>query len=56
MRTFDGGIYKTSKEALKAVFGYDSFRPGQESVINAVLEGRDILAVMHTGAGKSLCY
>ena len=56
MRTFDGGIYKTSKEALKAVFGYDSFRPGQEAVINAVLEGRDILAVMPTGAGKSLCY
>jgi len=56
MRTFDRGIYKTSKEALKAVFGYDSFRPGQESVINAVLEGRDILAVMPTGAGKSLCY
>lgn len=56
MRTFDGGIYKTSKEALKAVFGYDSFRQGQESVINSVLEGRDILAVMPTGAGKSLCY
>ncbi|EGG92648.1 ATP-dependent DNA helicase RecQ [Lachnospiraceae oral taxon 107 str. F0167] len=56
MRTFDGGIYKTSKEALKAVFGYDSFRQGQESVINAILEGRDILAVMPTGAGKSLCY
>lgn len=56
MRTFDGGIYKTPKEALKAVFGYDSFRQGQESVINAVLEGRDILAVMPTGAGKSLCY
>ena len=56
MRTLDGGIYKTSKEALKALFGYDSFRPGQESVINAVLEGRDILAVMPTGAGKSLCY
>lgn len=52
----DSGIYKTPKEALKAVFGYDSFRPGQESVINAVLEGRDILAVMPTGAGKSLCY
>ena len=56
MSTFDGGIYKTPKEALKAVFGYDSFRPGQEAVINAVLEGRDILAVMPTGAGKSLCY
>lgn len=52
----DSGIYKTPKEALKAVFGYDSFRPGQESVINAILDGRDILAVMPTGAGKSLCY
>ena len=52
----DSGIYKTPKEAFKAVFGYDSFRPGQEAVINAILEGRDILAVMPTGAGKSLCY
>lgn len=52
----DSGIYKTPKEALKAVFGYDSFRLGQEAVINAILEGRDILAVMPTGAGKSLCY
>ena len=52
----DSGIYKTPKEALKAVFGYDSFRPGQEAVINAILNGRDILAVMPTGAGKSLCY
>ena len=52
----DSGIYKNPKEALKAVFGYDSFRPGQEAVINAILEGRDILAVMPTGAGKSLCY
>ena len=52
----DSGIYKTPKEALKAVFGYDSFRPGQEAVINAILDGRGILAVMPTGAGKSLCY
>jgi len=52
----DSGIYKNPKEALKAVFGYDSFRQGQEAVINAILEGRDILAVMPTGAGKSLCY
>ena len=56
MRISDSGIYKTPKEALKAVFGYDSFRQGQESVINAVLDGRDILTVMPTGAGKSLCY
>jgi ATP-dependent DNA helicase RecQ len=41
---------------LREVFGFDSFRPGQESVIRAVLEGRDTLAVMSTGGGKSLCY
>ncbi|MBL8966393.1 MAG: DNA helicase RecQ [Spirochaetaceae bacterium] len=41
---------------LKRVFGYDEFRPNQESVIEAVLAGRDVLAVMPTGGGKSLCY
>ncbi|MDR3673309.1 MAG: ATP-dependent DNA helicase [Holophaga sp.] len=44
------------KARLKAVFGFDTFRPGQEAVIQAVLAGRDCLAVMPTGAGKSLTY
>jgi ATP-dependent DNA helicase RecQ len=44
------------RERLKAVFGFESFRPGQEEVIRTVLAGRDCLAVMPTGAGKSLTY
>ena len=45
-----------AREALRRCFGYDGFRPGQEGVIEALLSGRDALAVMPTGAGKSLCY
>ena len=45
-----------SIETLKYYFGYDSFRDGQENIINAILSGRDILAIMPTGAGKSICY
>jgi len=43
-------------EALKKYFGYDTFREGQEKLIDAILEGRDALGIMPTGAGKSLCY
>src|SRR5205809_6371991 len=43
-------------EVLAARFGFDSFRPGQEQVVDALLAGRSALAVFPTGAGKSLCY
>ncbi|MCL2224884.1 MAG: DNA helicase RecQ [Defluviitaleaceae bacterium] len=45
-----------SHEILKKYFGYDEFRGGQDEIINAVVEGRDVMGVMPTGAGKSLCY
>ncbi len=45
-----------AKEALKIYFGYDSFREGQENIIESILAGRDVLAIMPTGAGKSICY
>ena len=48
--------YGTPEEALKALFGYAAFRPGQKEVIDNILSGRDVFAVMPTGAGKSVCY
>lgn len=45
-----------ARRVLRDVFGFDSFRPGQEPVIDALLNGQNVLAVMPTGAGKSLCY
>ncbi len=45
-----------AQQVLRDVFGYSSFRPGQAEVVQAVLSGRDTLAVMPTGAGKSLCF
>ena len=51
---------KTKKEekyeVLKKYFGYDNYRTGQELLIDAVLDGRDVLGIMPTGAGKSICY
>ena len=46
----------TQYEILKHYFGYDTFRDGQDVLIQSILEGRDVLGVMPTGAGKSLCY
>ena len=43
-------------EILKRYFGYDAFRTGQEELVDALISGRDVLGIMPTGAGKSLCY
>src|SRR5437870_3660573 len=46
----------TAQQALRTTFGFESFRPGQGEIIETLLGGRDVLAVMPTGSGKSLCY
>src|SRR5215210_6584346 len=43
-------------EALREVFGFPGFRPGQRDAVDAAIAGRDVLVVMPTGSGKSLCY
>jgi ATP-dependent DNA helicase RecQ len=46
----------TASEALKHYFGYDNFRGGQEALINGILAGKDVVGIMPTGAGKSICF
>jgi ATP-dependent DNA helicase RecQ len=45
-----------AQQELRATFGFAAFRPGQADIISAILDGQDVLAVMPTGSGKSLCY
>src|SRR3954470_17877497 len=51
-----GTAARDLKRTLKRVFGVHAFRPGQKEVVESVLSGRDTLAIMPTGSGKSLCY
>lgn len=53
---YDNDVQMDKYEILKRYFGYDTFRTGQESLVDALLDGRDVLGIMPTGAGKSLCY
>ena len=50
------GDLGAARTTLRSVFGFDDFRPGQAAIIEKVLAGADVLAIMPTGSGKSLCY
>jgi len=46
----------TAVEVLKEYWGYDAFRPKQEEIVRTALEGKDVLAILPTGGGKSICF
>ncbi|HEY9636039.1 MAG TPA: DEAD/DEAH box helicase, partial [Coleofasciculaceae cyanobacterium] len=48
--------FHSLEEALKHFFGYDTFRPGQQQIVEEALQKRDLLIIMPTGGGKSLCF
>ena len=49
-------MMQSPKEVLKQIFGYEEFRQGQNAIINSIVNKKNVLAIMPTGAGKSLCY
>lgn len=49
-------LHDRPQDLLRRVFGFDAFRPGQAEIVDAILAGRDVLAIMPTGGGKSLCF
>ncbi|MFX3635262.1 MAG: DNA helicase RecQ [Candidatus Pristimantibacillus sp.] len=49
-------MLQQARNELKKVYGYDTFRPGQEDIISGIMQGRDTLAILPTGGGKSVCY
>src|SRR5471030_454598 len=49
-------LLDSARALLHSVFGFNAFRPGQEEIVRAVLDGESVLTVMPTGSGKSLCY
>ncbi|RYM05373.1 ATP-dependent DNA helicase RecQ [Sporolactobacillus sp. THM7-7] len=56
MKPFKQELMKKAERVLKHTFGYDAFRPGQKPVVEALLSGEDVFAMMPTGSGKSICY
>ena len=55
-KEMNGNDAMTPHDILKEYWGYDSFRPKQEDIVNAALDGRDVLAILPTGGGKSVCF
>jgi ATP-dependent DNA helicase RecQ len=49
-------IQPTPEAVLSKYFGYDSFRSGQKEIVEAILNGQDVLAILPTGGGKSICF
>ena len=54
--TAPAALSRRDSPILREIFGFDAFRPGQEEIVDAVTAGENVLAIMPTGGGKSLCY